>query len=855
MRWWAIPLAAIGLAQAAGAAELDADYLRGSMAPRYAVPSLDEPVLDGPSYPLAAPEPAPGAPPPVYSWTGFYIGGTASFGWGHFDTPTATTFTGAYFPNATVVGAVNAAGVQGTKPFNVSPGVTAGYNWQAGNVVLGVEADIQSIRLSGGALTGPIVYPGFSPVTFAIASAASADWLVTARPRIGWAQDDWLVYGTAGAAITTLNAQFTFADLFGSFESGIFSTTRVGFAAGGGIEASLWDHWSAKAEYLYVHFSPVSVASNLMVFPATPVPSQPFTHSADLSAHMVRLGLNYRFGDQSLVQAAAGMSVKALGAAPVWNWTGLYIGAHLGAAASSSNFADPFGTSGFGDTARSPGFLVGGQLGYNWQVPGTRWVLGIEADADRMDSDGTVTCFAASGSAINATCRMRPQAAATLTGRVGYALDPMGRTLIYGKAGAAWANSKADMALGNDLAGFVGPNIASSSANLDFFGWTLGVGAEYAMTPAWSVKFEYDYLALGSRDLSNLGSATFDPNTGLLLSASPPGSSGVTQNVQSMKMGVNYKWANAGAFAEAAPPQLSGWQVEAGGRYFGSWGQFHKDIGQLTSSGVPSISSVSRLTYDDMQMMAGEFFGRVDLPWWNLFVKGYAGGGFIKNGHMNDEDFGIPLGILYAAYSNTLSPVVTGRPVYGAVDVGFDFLRAAGYKLGAFAGFFYFSQPMSAFGCSPLANVNCIPPILTGDNPAITELDRWRALRVGIAGEGMLADRLKLSGEVAYLPYATFEGVDQHFFGNSGELASNNPETGNAKGVQLEVLLSYYLTPNLSLGVGGRYWGLWTTNAQAIRNVDNGLPIPATAPQFFKGVTEQAGAFLQVAYCFGPEWF
>jgi outer membrane protease len=193
--------------------------------------------------------------------------------------------------------------------------------------------------------------------------------------------------------------------------------------------------------------------------------------------------------------------------------------------------------------------------------------------------------------------------------------------------------------------------------------------------------------------------------------------------------------------------------------------------------------------------------------------------------------------------------------VYGAVDVGFDLLRAAGYKLGAFAGFFYFSQPMSAFGCSPLANVNCIPPILTGDNPAITELDRWRALRVGIAGEGMLADRLKLSGEVAYLPYATFEGVDQHFFGNSGELASNNPETGNAKGVQLEVLLSYYLTPNLSLGVGGRYWGLWTTNAQAIRNVDNGLPIPATAPQFFKGVTEQAGAFLQVAYCFGPEWF
>ena len=114
---------------------------------------------------------------------------------------------------------------------------------------------------------------------------------------------------------------------------------------------------------------------------------------------------------------------------------------------------------------------------------------------------------------------------------------------------------------------------------------------------------------------------------------------------------------------------------------------------------------------------------------------------------------------------------------------------------------------------------------------------------------------MKLAGEVAYLPYATFDGVDQHFFGNSGSLASNNPETGNARGVQIEVLVSYYFSPNLSMGIGGRYWGMWTTNGQVVRTIDSGVAIPTSAPQYFKGVAEQAGAFVQAAYCFRPEMF
>jgi len=562
---------------------------------------------------------------------------------------------------------------------------------------------------------------------------------------------------------------------------------------------------------------------------------------------------NARFAEPT-TQTIADLPVKAPVRVSAWNWTGFYVGAHVGAGANVANLSDPFGTPVFGDTVRSAAFLLGGQLGFNWQPAGTRWVFGVEADANGIDSDGTATCFPVSAIAINATCRVRPQATATLTGRIGYAVDPVGRTLVYGKAGAAWASSTVDMALGNALVGFIGPDVTSAGTSVASWGWTVGVGVEYALTPAWSMKLEYDYLALASHAVPNLGSATFDPLTGAQLSATAPGTSSITQSMQAVKMGVNYRWGGAAQFAYAADPAPpAGWQVEAGGRYVAGWGQFHKDIGNFTSSGLPSISGVSRLTYDDMQTQGGEFFGRVDLPWWNVFVKGYVGGGFIKAGHMNDEDFGIPLFDTYAAYSNTLSPGVGGSVMYGVLDAGVDFLRGTRYKLGAFACLFYFNPQMKAFGCTPLANINCNPPIPATDDPAITESDRWRALRIGLAGEAMAADRVKLSGEVAYLPDATFEGVDQHFFGNSGFLASNNPETGNARGVQLELLLSYYLTPNFSVGLGGRYWGMWTTNGQVVRNVDEGFQIPASSPQFFKGAAEQVGAFVQAAYCFGPE--
>jgi hypothetical protein len=64
-------------------------------------------------------------------------------------------------------------------------------------------------------------------------------------------------------------------------------------------------------------------------------------------------------------------------------------------------------------------------------------------------------------------------------------------------------------------------------------------------------------------------------------------------------------------------------------------------------------------------------------------------------------------------------------------------------------------------------------------------------------------------------------------------------------------VLSYFFTPNFSVGVGGRYWGMWTSAEGTVtRTFDGGVPVPPFPPQFFKGAAEQAAAFVQASMKF-----
>jgi outer membrane immunogenic protein len=256
------------------------------------------------------PAPAYKAPavvaPMAYNWTGFYIGANAGGAWGTFDPSTAVVFSPTGYFATTSTPAITTAGAQVIKPNGFTGGFEAGVNWQAGNFVFGVEGDIESFRLSGNATSGPVLYPCCAPTSFTVMSNASTSWLATGRGRLGVAANNWLFYATGGVAFTNLNANFNFTDTFATAaESASISGTKVGWTAGGGIEAGLWQGWSVKAEYLYVDFGSVSVNStNLTAFtPPIAFPTNVFTHSVDLKASIARIGLNYRFGGGPVVAA------------------------------------------------------------------------------------------------------------------------------------------------------------------------------------------------------------------------------------------------------------------------------------------------------------------------------------------------------------------------------------------------------------------------------------------------------------------------------------------------------------------------------------------------------------------------
>lgn len=150
-----------------------------------------------------------------------------------------------------------------------------------------------------GSASGTALYPCCAPAGFTVSSSVSADWLATIRGRIGFlAAPAWLVYGTGGAAIAEVKGNFNFTDTFDAArESATIRDTRVGGTAGVGTEYAFGGGWSFKAEYLYVDLGRASATStNLRAATFGAFPSSIFTHSADITSNIVRLGVNYKFG-------------------------------------------------------------------------------------------------------------------------------------------------------------------------------------------------------------------------------------------------------------------------------------------------------------------------------------------------------------------------------------------------------------------------------------------------------------------------------------------------------------------------------------------------------------------------------
>jgi outer membrane immunogenic protein len=192
------------------------------------------------------------APPPqvsqAYNWTGFYLGINGGGGWGHSNWDTSAA-------SVSVSGGV--------------AGGTAGYNWQFGNAVLGLEADIDWANLKG-----------TSASALCPAGCTTSDtWLSTVRGRAGYAFGGVLPYITGGLAMGDIRA--TTPGFAGA------SGTNAGWTVGGGIEFALPGNWSAKAEYLHVDLGSFNCGTNCNGLP---------NDNVSMHDNVVRAGVNYRFG-------------------------------------------------------------------------------------------------------------------------------------------------------------------------------------------------------------------------------------------------------------------------------------------------------------------------------------------------------------------------------------------------------------------------------------------------------------------------------------------------------------------------------------------------------------------------------
>jgi hypothetical protein len=112
-------------------------------------------------------------------------------------------------------------------------------------------------------------------------------------------------------------------------------------------------------------------------------------------------------------------------------------------------------------------------------------------------------------------------------------------------------------------------------------------------------------------------------------------------------------------------------------------------------------------------------------------------------------------------------------------------------------------------------------------------------------------DRFWIGGDVAYLPYARFDGLDTHLL---REPVAFFPQDGTGRGVQAEIRLSYLVTEKLTVGVGGRYWAMWTTSASQSCNGGCGETgvFESSPPGPFTTNTERYGVFVDMAYRFFP---
>ncbi len=289
--------------------------------------------------PVKAPPMVPAA---VANWTGFYVGVNAGFGWSRSEIDPRGT---AAFCNPILIGCpptnLVPGGIQAdiasaaVIPSAINPngrggllGGTVGYNKQLGLWVIGLEADMAWANIVGSDSRsgGPLTITGTTVPTAGFSSVATATTQIrdfgTVRGRVGYTPfAALLLYGTGGLAYARVSSNAMIAESsFGTCGSGscpfgsasaATSSTRLGWTVGAGGEYRFAGQWSVKGEYLYYDlgrlsyaFSPLTSTGDCGGGAACQFTGVNVTAStSELRGSIIRIGLNYSFGDYGIVTA------------------------------------------------------------------------------------------------------------------------------------------------------------------------------------------------------------------------------------------------------------------------------------------------------------------------------------------------------------------------------------------------------------------------------------------------------------------------------------------------------------------------------------------------------------------------
>ncbi len=233
--------------------------------------------------------PPPPPPPPAWSWTGFYIGGNVGYSWGRSDT------TVSFFDPTGFLGSAQSTfsldGVVG--------GGQVGYNWQTGNWVWGVVADIQGTGQRGsGTYICTVTVCASGPITDSLRQ--KLDWYGTVRGRVGvLSTPDILWYATGGLAYGQIK---TSESIVGPFQSSTlnFSTVKTGWTVGTGLEGHIAGNWTWMVQYLFVDFGQVSgtgttsVITSIFGFCDTHVCPLSPGFSSKITDNIIQVGVNLK---------------------------------------------------------------------------------------------------------------------------------------------------------------------------------------------------------------------------------------------------------------------------------------------------------------------------------------------------------------------------------------------------------------------------------------------------------------------------------------------------------------------------------------------------------------------------------